>query len=233
MLIEVAVAKVPKYPFRVSGDTLEMIERPHGGFSFVLADGQGHGPAAKHLSHLVASKAVSLLADGVRDGAAARATHDFLYAYRQGKVSADLTIASVDLASKTFVLSRNSMCPLIVLSNGDLNLVDQPSQPIGIYAWTKPVVTEIPLGDGLAVIVISDGVSQAGRRYGRQIDLLTVVRRLISVPLAVQSIADGLLADAMALDQGRPEDDASVLVLATQPGESEDMVRRLHVSFPV
>jgi serine phosphatase RsbU (regulator of sigma subunit) len=233
VLIEVAVAKVPKYPFRVSGDTLEMIERPHGGFSFVLADGQGHGPAAKHLSHLVASKAVSLLADGVRDGAAARATHDFLYAYRQGKVSADLTIASVDLASKTFVLSRNSMCPLIVLSNGDLNLVDQPSQPIGIYAWTKPVVTEIPLGDGLAVIVISDGVSQAGRRYGRQIDLLTVVRRLISVPLAVQSIADGLLADAMALDQGRPEDDASVLVLATQPGESEDMVRRLHVSFPV
>ena len=96
-----------------------MIERPHGGLSFVLADGQGHGPAANHLSHLVATKAVSLLADGVRDGAAARATHDFLYAYRQGKVSADLTIVSVDLASKTIVLSRNCACPLIILSSGE------------------------------------------------------------------------------------------------------------------
>ncbi|MBU1878217.1 MAG: serine/threonine-protein phosphatase, partial [Chloroflexi bacterium] len=69
MEIQIAAAKTPKYAVRESGDTLEMIERPGGGISLVLADGQGSGAGAKALSHLVARKAVSLLADGVRDGA--------------------------------------------------------------------------------------------------------------------------------------------------------------------
>jgi serine phosphatase RsbU (regulator of sigma subunit) len=233
MQIDVAVAKVPKFPFRVSGDTLEMIERPHGGLSFVLADGQGHGPAANYLSHLVATKAVSLLADGVRDGAAARATHDFLYAYRQGQVSADLTIVSVDLASKTVVLSRNSACPLLALSAGQLHVVDAPSQPIGIYARTKPNVTEFPLEPGLIVVVVSDGVTEAGARINRHLDLLASVQDLLAAPNTAQTIADSLLAQAIALDQGRPQDDASVLVLTTQPSANEDTTRRLHVSFPI
>jgi serine phosphatase RsbU (regulator of sigma subunit) len=231
--IDVGVCKVAKYPFRVSGDTLEMIERPHGGLSLVLADGQGHGQAANYLSHLVATKAVSLLADGVRDGAAARATHDFLYAYRQGQVSADLTIVSVDLASKTIVLSRNSACPLAVLSGGQLRLVADPSQPIGVHARTKPVVTELPLAPGLVVVVLSDGVLEAGRRYGQQLDLLASVRRLLSDPPGAQAIADGLLAEAVALDHGRPEDDSSVLVVVARPEEAEDGTRRLHVWFPI
>jgi serine phosphatase RsbU (regulator of sigma subunit) len=231
--IDVAVAKVAKYPFRVSGDTLEMIERPHGGLSLVLADGQGHGPAANYLSHLVATKTVSLLADGVRDGAAARATHDFLYAYRQGQVSADLTIVSVDLASKTIVLSRNSVCPLAVLIDGQLRLVDDPSQPIGIYARTKPIVMELPLADGLVVVVLTDGVLEAGHRYGQQLDLLASLSRLLAEPPRAQAIADGLLAEAVALDHARPEDDCSVLALAAQPGTSEDGTRRLHVWLPI
>ena len=232
MLIDVAVAKVPKYAVSVSGDTLEMIERPHGGLSFVLADGQGHGEAAKHLSHLVATKAVSLLADGVRDGAAARATHDFLYAYRQGKVSAELTIVSVDLVSKTIVLSRNSHCPLVVFEGGRARLVDEPSQAIGLYLRTKPTVTEIPLAENLAIVVISDGVLDAGHRRGSQIDLLATVDALITQPPDAQRIADGILARAVELDQGRPGDDTSVIVLATRPEGADDDVRRLRVLFP-
>jgi serine phosphatase RsbU (regulator of sigma subunit) len=231
--IDVAVAKIPKYPFQVSGDTLEMIERPHGGFSFVLADGQGHGPAAKTLSHLVATKAVSLLADGVRDGAAARATHDFLYAYRQGKVSADLTILSVDLVSKTIVLSRNSVCPLLIFSNNEPCLMDEPTQAIGIYARTKPHVTELPLAEGVVVVVISDGILEAGERYGQPLNLLESVRALLAASSTAQGIADGLLAQAIMLDKTRPEDDATVCVLTIQPGQEEDTPRRLHVSFPV
>ena len=73
MEIQVAVSKINKYAASESGDTLEMIERPHGGLSFVLVDGQRSGRSAKAISNIVARKAISLLADGVRDGAAARA----------------------------------------------------------------------------------------------------------------------------------------------------------------
>jgi serine phosphatase RsbU (regulator of sigma subunit) len=232
VLIDVAVAKVPKYAFSVSGDTLEMIERPHGGLSFVLADGQGHGAAAKHLSHLVATRAISLLADGVRDGAAARATHDFLYAYRQGKVSAELAIVSVDLASRTIVLSRNSHCPLVVCEGGQARLLDEPSQAIGLYLRTKPTVTEFPLAENLVIVIISDGVLEAGHHCGSQIDLVATVAALISQPPDAQRIADGVLARAVELDQGRPGDDSSVIVLAARSQDADDEVRRLRVSFP-
>jgi len=109
--LQVGVAKVGKYATSESGDTLEMIERAHGGLSLVLVDGQRSGSAAKRISNLVARKAVSLLAEGVRDGAAARATHDYLRAYRQGKVSAELNIVSLDLVTRTIVISRNSTEP--------------------------------------------------------------------------------------------------------------------------
>jgi hypothetical protein len=112
--VSFAVAKVGKYATSESGDTLEMIERPHGGISLVLVDGQRSGKSAKNISNVVARKAIQLLAEGVRDGAAARAAHDYLYTYRKGKVSATLNIVSVDTDSKTIVISRNNESPVIV-----------------------------------------------------------------------------------------------------------------------
>ena len=108
MEVQFAVAKIGKYATSESGDTLEMIERPHGGLSFVLVDGQRSGKSAKAISNLVARKAIQLLSEGVRDGAAARAAHDYLYTYRGGKVSATLNMLSVDMETKTFVISRNN-----------------------------------------------------------------------------------------------------------------------------
>src|SRR5436305_6018138 len=112
--IQLAVAKTNKYASQESGDTVEVVERPHGGFSVVLADGQGSGRAAKNISHLVTTKAVSLIKDGVRDGVVCRSVHDYLYAYRGGKVSATLVIVTLDLSTSTLVLSRNSHCPILL-----------------------------------------------------------------------------------------------------------------------
>ena len=50
--VQVGAAKVAKYAAGASGDTLEMIERPHGGLSAVLVDGQRSGQVgADHQQH--------------------------------------------------------------------------------------------------------------------------------------------------------------------------------------
>src|SRR5574342_1044029 len=108
MEVQIAVAKVNKYAVSESGDTLEVVERPNGGLSVVLADGQSSGRGAKAISLLVVRKVISLLAEGVRDGAAARAASDALYTDKNGRVSCTLNIASIDLETGTLVLSRNS-----------------------------------------------------------------------------------------------------------------------------
>lgn len=235
LMVEIAAAKVGKYATSESGDSLEMIERPHGGLSLVLADGQRSGKAAKSISNMVVRKAVSLLGDGVRDGAVARAAHDYLRTMRGGKVSATLNIVSVDLQTETIVLSRNSHCPVFVFSGDQVVLLDEPSEPVGINAWTKPVVTELPISAFTYVVIFTDGVLHAGQRYGRSVDVRGVVQQLGGQrATTAQVIADTVLAEAVACDQGRPGDDISVLVIGVAPDESDsDVPRRLSVVFPI
>jgi len=232
--LQVGVAKVGKYATQESGDTVEMVERPYGGLSLVLVDGQRSGRAAKLVSNLAARKAISLLAEGVRDGAAARAAHDYLRSYRKGKVSAELNIVSLDLETRTLVISRNSHCPVFVIDQGGLRTLNEPSQAIGIYVWTKPVITELPIVANTWAIVFTDGILDAGRRFGDALDVAGLVSAHVHKDgNSAPALADAVLARAMELDRGRPQDDMSVLVLALLPREQTDDARRLTVRFPL
>lgn len=235
MEVHFAVAKIHKYASRESGDTLEMVERPHGGLSMVLVDGQRSGRSAKVISNVVARKAIQLLAEGVRDGAAARAAHDYLYTYRGGKVSATLNILSVDAITKTFVISRNNDAPAIVYTENDgLYLLDEASERVGFHRNTKPVITEIPVMLGTMIVVFTDGLRHAGSWHGSNgYDPYATMERLLAQQVVdPQVIVDTLLNEAVALDNGRPRDDISVMAMSVLPrGDNE--VRRLGGQLPL
>lgn len=236
--LQVAVAKVSKYAVSESGDTVEVIERPHGGLSVVLVDGQRSGYSAKAISNIVARKAVSLLADGVRDGAAARAAHDYLRTLRGGQVSATLNIVSVDLGTRTIVISRNSHCPVIVVhgQQDQLTLLDAPSTAIGVHVRTRPVITELPVEQDLHAVIFTDGLLTAGERNGQPWDPVAFVEEWLAAEPregAARDLADALLARAVELDRDRPNDDMSVVVFSVVPRKDLDKVRRMSVRFPI
>lgn len=233
MHLDIAVAKVRKYAVPESGDTIETIERPGGGISIVVVDGQRSGRSAKVISNMVARKAVSLLAEGVRDGAVARAAHDYLYTQRAGKVSATLNIVSVDLESHTLVLSRNSHCPIVVAQDGEPRLLDEPSNPVGVHKGTKPVIAEIPLAPATIVVIYTDGLIAAGERTGQSLDVLQAMRDLIPHHLTARQIARDLLDRALALDEHRPADDISLVVLTISKFDQRNDVRWLNISMPL
>jgi serine phosphatase RsbU (regulator of sigma subunit) len=235
MEVQFAAAKISKYASSESGDTLEMIERPHGGISLVLVDGQRSGRSAKAISNVVARKAVQLLAEGVRDGAAARAAHDYLYTYRGGKVSATLNILSVDTQSKTIVLSRNNPAPVIVWTESrGLYQLDEPSSVVGVHRNIKPLITEIPITAGMLVVVFTDGLRHAGSSSGSVvIDPLVIVEEMIAEGIFdARRIVDTLLERAMDAENGRPRDDISVMA-ATVLEKSGDEIRRLNGRLPL
>ena len=232
--VQVAVAKVNKYASQESGDTVEVVERPLGGISIVVADGQRSGRSAKLISNLVVRKAISLLAEGIRDGAVARATHDYLLTLRGGKVSAELFIVSVDLVSQSLVISRNARCPILLRQDADYLWLDDPVEAVGIHRNTKPAITERPLQPALTLVVFTDGIWSAGSLSGAAIDLpglLTGVDHTSDAPAAL--LADAILAEALRLEQGRPRDDATVLVLKLVAGADDDYIRRLTMRFPL
>jgi serine phosphatase RsbU (regulator of sigma subunit) len=234
--VEIAVAKAPKYAVRESGDSVEVVERPRGGLSVVMADGQRSGRSAKAISNIAVRKAMSLLAEGVRDGAAARASHDYLRTYRRSQVSAELVIISVDLETRTLVISRNTHCPVLIAAGETWRALDEPADSVGIHERTRPVVAELPLAAGQTVVAFTDGVLSAGERRGAPLDVLGAVQALAGRPgVTAQQMADELLAAALELDDQRPGDDVTVVALRVteRSDHAGPEVRRMSVSFPV
>lgn len=233
MEVHIAVSKINKYASSESGDTVEVIERPNGGLSVVLADGQSSGKGAKWISTMVVRKVISLLSEGVRDGAAARAASDYLYTERRGKVSSTLNIVSVDMQTGTLVITRNNPAPVLLSTESNICLLEEDSQPIGIYRGTRPLINEIPLKAGTYVVVFSDGITHAGSREGQSIEIISFMEEMLEdeEPTA-EEIADTLLNHAITLDQGRPVDDISIVVIHVSRRKG-DSVRRLNVRLPL
>jgi serine phosphatase RsbU (regulator of sigma subunit) len=233
MEVQIAVAKVSKYAVSESGDTLEVVERPGGGLSVVLADGQTSGRGAKAISQMVVRKVISLLAEGVRDGAAARAASDTLYTDKQGKVISTLNIASLDLSSGTIVLTRNNPAPIYICRGEEMDCLDEESIPLGTSRNVRPLISEIPIEPGLVIVIYTDGLTHAGKRRGNPMDIGAAIRAVLEdEDPSPQMIADELLAEAVSLDENRPADDISVLVLKVTP-LAGDNVRRMTVRLPI
>jgi serine phosphatase RsbU (regulator of sigma subunit) len=232
MEVSIAVSKVRKYAVSDSGDTVEVIERPNGGFSVVLADGQSSGRGAKAISNLVVRKVITLLSEGVRDGAAARAASDSLYTERKGRVSATLNILSIDMLTRTLVITRNNPAPVLISAQEDIIYLDAESTPIGLYRGTRPLISEIPLEVGLTAVLYTDGLVHAGSRYGEVMDVAScLLCALEDADPTPQAIADMLLEHALKLDQGRPSDDISIVVMRVTP-HTGDEIRRMTVQVP-
>lgn len=233
MEVQIAAAKVNKYATSESGDTLEVVERPNGGLSVVLADGQTSGRGAKAISQMVVRKVIGLLAEGVRDGAAARAASDALFTERQGKVICTLNIASLDLSSKTIVLTRNSPAPMYICRGEQIGCVEEDSVPLGTSRNVRPLITELPIEPGLIIIIYTDGLVHAGKRRGLPMDIGSTIRSILEdQDPTPQLLADTLLAEAVSLDENRPADDISVVVLKVT-AHVGDNVRRLTVRLPI
>ena len=237
MEIKLAVAKTNKYATSESGDSVEVVERPNGGISVVMADGQSSGKGAKQISFLVVRKVISLLSEGVRDGAAARAASDYLFTERKGKVSATLNIVSIDMQTTTMVITRNNPVPVLIATPEEICALDDESNPIGLYRGTRPLISEVPLEPGLTVVVYTDGLVHAGSRSGESMDIKTFLQSLIEEEndeeeAHPQAIADALLKHAIYLDHGRPVDDISVVVIQVS-SQPTDSVRRMTVELPI
>ncbi|MFL7868790.1 MAG: PP2C family protein-serine/threonine phosphatase [Anaerolineales bacterium] len=233
MEVQIAVAKINKYASSESGDTLEVTERPNGGLSVVLADGQTSGRGAKAVSMLVVRKVISLLAEGVRDGAAARAASDALYTEKDGKVSCTLNIASIDLESNTLVLSRNNPSPIFICRDEQIDCLDVESSPIGVRRDIRPIITEVEIEPGLIIVMYTDGLTHAGKRRGQPMDVCNAIQAMVEEQdPAPQELADALLAHAVNLDENRPADDVSVVVLKVTTKNGDD-VRRMSVRLPI
>ncbi len=211
---------------------MELVERPDGGFTLVLVDGQGHGMGAKLLSMQLSAKVVALIKEGVRDSVVARAASDYLYAFRGGRVSSTLDLLSLDLHAGSVLLTRNSEVAAAVRLGGAFTALSCTSGPIGTVRHMRPAVVQLALSAGIAVVLYTDGIAHAGERYNAPLDPVATLAALPATATA-QELADGLLAAAVAADRDRPTDDMTAIALAVSGRDEGPTVRRLAAEIPL
>ncbi|MTI94983.1 MAG: serine/threonine-protein phosphatase [Firmicutes bacterium] len=235
MQIAVAVDKTAKHAVSQAGDSAEVVERPLGGVSVLIVDGQGSGRAAKTISSALAGKASALITDGARDGAVVRAIHDWLYVQKRGRVSATIGMISVATDTKTLVLTRSGNCPIFVFSAERAWRFDSDCPPLGFYRFTRPQIQQLPLRAGLMAVTFSDGVLSAGVRSGKEMSVeawLQKIHHFYKQDIAPDYVAGQIINHAIALDDGRPQDDTSVAVVSIRD-RAGNGIRRMRVEFPL
>ncbi|MBT9177362.1 MAG: Stage II sporulation protein E [Firmicutes bacterium] len=230
--IKLAVAKTNKYSVSESGDSVEVTERSRGGLSVVLADAQGSGRSARTNSRLVVAKCASLIGEGARDGAVARAVHDMLFALRDGKVSATLTIISADLETMSLVITQNAGPPVFLLQSDVVMTLDASSQPIGVHRSMKPNVCEVVLEPKLAVMAMTDGIYAAGRAQGIPWQDEEFQAMLLCHGASPEFLAQEILEASLRKGARRAQDDMAVCVLYVGEHSADVKIRTLSVNMP-
>ena len=233
MEIQIAAAKIDKYQSTDSGDTVEVVERPNGGVSVVQASGFLNNLRSKSISFSVVKRVITHIADGVRDGAAARAASDALFTQYEGNAIASLGILSVDLQTDTIVLTCNSQSPVFIAREITIERLSTECSLIGTSMDIRPSISEIQLEPGLTVIAPTTGLLMAGIDFGQTFDFdISLTTLLEDQEPTAQVIANTLISQAIHLDQDRPGKDMSVVVLRISP-KSMNNIRRLTVNIPL
>ncbi|MBP7213243.1 MAG: SpoIIE family protein phosphatase [Anaerolineaceae bacterium] len=232
MEIEAAISKIDRHASNEQGNKVEIIERPNGGISIIMAEGRLHGKRSKALTMKAVHNVLSLIAEGVNDGASARVILTRIKNEHIEKALVNISIISCDLQSGTIVITKNNAIPVLVYESGksrflplDASLESDPFDSVVYQFEFKPEET---------FILISKGIQSAGSHTDNPIDLTTAIDSIYDDDEEpnVQKVADTLLKQAIAFDGGRPRDDMTVIVLKVSPVTSKD-IRREYISFPI
>ena len=87
----------------------------------------------------------------------------------------------------------------------------------------------------IAVVGFTDGILNAGSRNGKQMPFASwaeLFSRACNQTLQPEAIAEAMLQHALELDDGRPGDDMTVIVMSLLD-VAEGNVRRLRVEYPL
>lgn len=233
MEIQVAIAKVDKYSTETGGDTTEIIERPSGGFSIVMADGKLNRQMSRAISMKIVHRAINLICEGIQDGAASKAVAKAIFHEYAGQVSASLNILSCDTETNSIVITRCNPLPVIIVQNDEINSLSSVCGVLGESEEICSSVYQIPLEENITIIMVTDGICTAGQKEHNKIGLTTMLNALFQEqePTAKET-AEFILAQAIALDQNQPADDMCVVVLQTVP-QINNLIRKLSLHFPI
>lgn len=204
----------------IGGDFFDCFELATSRLGFALGDVAGKGPPAALLSALMQgifaaeASGSAEVADAVRrinEALIRRAIESRYVTLFYGMLSADGTLTYCNAGHNP---------PVVVGADGEVRRLEAGGPPVGLFEFSPYEPGSVTLQPGDAVVVFSDGVSEAlnvgGEEFGDS-RLVDVVRALRG--RTPKDVLEGVLAEVKDF-QGRAvqNDDMTALVVRFQPG---------------
>ncbi|MBQ8590512.1 MAG: SpoIIE family protein phosphatase [Firmicutes bacterium] len=198
---------------QVSGDSVYYGEIRRGCFAVALSDGMGSGRRAAEESNLTVQTIYRLLAAGFQAELALRIMNSILL-YRAGdEIYSTLDLALIDEYTGSLQLYKTGASLTLIKRNDRVEVIKIPALPMGIVGDIPVPSMEYKLKPGDQILLLSDGVAEAGRGQGIQWLTETISGLSSSDP---QTVADLLIYKATEHCDEKEKDDMTAVVIVVR-----------------
>lgn len=219
--VETGMATAAKMTNRVSGDNVAVQPVSRGRIALILSDGMGSGQIAASSSRQAISFMQRLMSAGFDVATAIKMVNSMLLINMPGDNFATIDMAVVDTFTGETEFLKVGSAPSYIKRVREVAVINPVAPPIGILDQVEiePVTRVLAPGDVL--VMVSDGVSDAGIDTGKDNWVVNFLR--CSASECPQNIADRVLKQALQLSGGIAKDDMAVLVakIADRPSRSQ------------
>jgi stage II sporulation protein E len=194
----------------ICGDSFTLATLPEGKQLAALSDGMGVGTKASTESEAAIKLLENLLSSGFTKETALRTINSVLLLRSSTETFATLDMVMIDLYNADVDFIKIGSAPSYVKRGKRVGVFTSNSVPIGILENLDVVSEKMPLCPRDLVVMVSDGVLEAGsRRTADWVrDFLADVDEQDP-----QVLAEMLVTQALSLSKGHPRDDMTVLCM--------------------
>ena len=189
------------------GDTYSVVRLNEGKFLIALSDGMGSGDKAQKVSNTSLSLIESFYKAGL-DSSLILNTVNKLLAVNTADCFTALDLSVINLQNATADFVKYGSPYAFILGKNGIKIIEGNSLPLGILEDLKPSVCNAELTDGDTVLFLSDGVSDA---FGSSSEIIDFLRNVPA--FNPQTLADKIMEKALALSNGKKNDDMTVLAV--------------------
>lgn len=148
----------------ICGDTAISSGLPDGSLALILSDGMGKGIRAAALSRSVANRLRKNLKAGMAPAKAIKEVNAYTVSHSESENFATVDLLMIDRRTQKAKFYKMGAASSFVFHEGRVRMFEQAALPIGIIPRIRLAHISSQLKNGDIVIMVSDGITEAGRK---------------------------------------------------------------------
>lgn len=205
-----AVRMLSKYQGNISGDNYFAGELGDGQMVFILADGMGNGAAARANSDQLLDALEELLDAGLNQEMSVRLVNSYLAAKNKGEVYSTMDMLIIDLYTGNGRIYKQGAATTFIKRGEWMEQIKSTSLPVGVIAEADCERCTKKFYNNDIIVMVSDGVLENIIHSDKDGYLQDLIRE--TEYTQPEDIADYLMDKVKLCQGGRMKDDTTIIV---------------------